>query len=540
MLKSVKTGKIWSDILYDSYQNGSYSANGNSPMSITVADIYSLKWDVIRSYSEMEDTGYRLCKKIENGIRITYFFPKYSIAVPIDYVLNLDGVSVSIDTSQILETTENYRLVSVSVASFMCSAANDKSNYLFVPTGCGTLMYTDERAEGTRSYSGEVFGKDAARQEPEIFTNDEEIKLPVFGAKDSDTAMLGIITSGAGSATIEANAGNEKLGYSNVYSTFFVRGYDSFRFSSHGTGETIATRLTENICQKVSSVRFYPLYGDEADYNGMAKKYRDYLLENKTLSKSKVAESPYSFSFYGGTVVTESALGVPVNRLKSLTTFSQANSILKDALEKNGIMPTVRMLYYGDNGILPGRVVGGSGILKLYGTKENLFNLKEFCDKNNSLLYFDFDILQFGKSGNGFSTNFDTAKTAIKRKVVHYNLSPIRLQLEDSFYYILAGSKLNSALSKAINKANRYQITDICFSTLGHVAYSDYSSKEYSLKGGIEEFSKKAFDKAKNNGNSVATAAANSYAICAADTVFDNSLENGSYNTFDEIIPFYQ
>ena len=540
LLKSVKTGKTWSDILYDSYQNGSYSANGNSPMSITVADIYSLKWDIVRSYSEMEDGGYRLCKKIENGIRITYFFPKYSIAVPIDYVLNNDGVSVSIDTSQILETTENYRLVSVSLASFFCSTVNDKDNYLFVPTGCGALMYTDERAEGIRSYSGEVYGEDAARQEPEDFTNDEEIKLPVFGSKDSDTAMLGVITSGAGSASIEANAGNEKLGYSNVYPTFFARGYDSFRFSSHGTGDTIATRLTDDIFNQVASVRFYPLYGEEADYNGMVKKYRDYLLENKMLSKSEISQSPYSFTFYGGTTVTESALGVPVDRLKSLTTFSQANGILGDALEKNGILPTVRMLYYGDMGILPGRIVGGSDIQKLYGTKEELYKLKKFCDKNASSLYFDFDILQFGKSGNGFSTNTDVAKTAIKRKVVHYNLSPIRLQLEDSFYYILSSAKLDSALSKAISKANKYQISDICFSSLGYVAYSDYSSKEYNLKSGIESFSKKAFDAANNSANSVASSAANSYAVCATDTVFDCSLENGNYNTFDEIIPFYQ
>lgn len=540
LLKSVKTGKVWSDILYDSYQNGSYSANGNSPMSITVADIYSLKWDIIRSYSEMEEDGYRLCKKIESGIRITYFFPKYSIAVPIDYVLNHDGVSVSIDTSQILETTENYRLVSVSVASFMCSAANDKRNYLFVPTGCGTLMYTDERVEGTRSFSGEVYGEDAARQEPEDFTNDEEIKLPVFGVKDSDTAMLGVITSGAGSAAIEANAGSEKLGYSNVYPTFFVRGYDSFRFSSHGTGETIATRLTDNICNQVASVRFYPLYGEEADYNGMAKKYRDYLLENNMLSKSRIAESPYSFTFYGGTTVTESALGVPVNHLKSLTTFSQANSILKDALEKNGISPTTRLLYYGDTGILPGRVDGGPDIPKLYGTKDDLSGLKEFCDNNDSLLYFDFDILQFGKSGNGFSTYTDVAKTAIKRNVVHYNLSPIRLQLKDSFYYILSGAKLDSALSKAISKAEKYKMNNICFSSLGYVAYSDYSSKGYSLKSGIEKFSKKAFGEAKKNAKSIATSAANGYAVCTVDTVFDVSLENGSYYAFDETIPFYQ
>ena len=539
LLKSLKTGKVWSDILYDSYQDGSESVNGNSPMSITVADIYSLKWDTIPSYSEMQETGYRLCKKIKNGMRITYFFPKYKIAVPVEYVLNQDGITVSVDTSQILETVDNYMLVSVSLASFMCSAENDKQNYLFVPSGCGALMYTNAHAEGTRNYSAEVYGTDAARQEPEEFTDDESIRLPVFGAKEADTAMFGIITSGAGSALIEAKAGNDKLGYSNVWPTFFVRGYDSFRFSSHGTGETIATRMTDNIYNQVVSVRYYPLYEDKADYNGMAEKYREYLLDHHMLSKAKIAESPYSFSFYGGSMVTESAMGVPVDNLKSLTTFSQANDIVKDAAAKIGIAPTTRLLYYGDKGILPGTVAGGSGIPKLYGTGNELSKLKDLCADKGAALYFDFDLLQFSKSGNGFSANYDVAKTAIQRNVTRYNLSPIRLQLKDSFYYILAGDKLESALSKAMSKAKKYDMDNICFSSLGYVGYSDYSFEKYHLKSGIANFAQKAFEEVKENGNLVATSAANAYATCV-DTIFDSSLENGNYNAFDETIPFYQ
>ena len=539
LLKSKKNGKIWSDILYDSYRDGSESINGNSPISITVADIYSLKWETIPSYSEMEDTGYRLCKKIKNGIRITYFFPKYKIAVPIAYTLNEDGVSVSVDTSQILETVDDYMLVSVSLASFMCSAENNDKNYLFVPAGSGALMYTNEHAEGTRNYSGEVYGTDAARQEPEDFADDEPVRLPVFGAKNADTAMFGIITSGAGSAVIEAKAGNSKLGYSNVYPTFFVRGYDTFRFSSHGTGETIATRMTNNIHNQVATVRYYPLYDDKADYNGMAEKYREYLLDNKLLSKSTVAESPYSFSLYGGTTVTESAMGVPVDNLKSLTTFSQAYNIVKDAVAKNGIAPTTRLLYYGDKGILPGKVIGGASIPKIYGKGSELSRLKDFCSHNGSALYYDFDILQFAKSGNGFSNNYDTAKTAIKRSVMHYNLSPIRLQLEDSFYYMLAGDKLELALSKAIKKAKKYEIDNISFSSLGYVGYSDYSFEEYHLKSGITNFVKKAVREAQKNADLVATSAANAYSVCV-DTIFDSSLENGNYHAFDEMIPFYQ
>ena len=43
ILKSLNTGDYWADILYDSFLNGSVSANGNSPISITVTNTKTLK-----------------------------------------------------------------------------------------------------------------------------------------------------------------------------------------------------------------------------------------------------------------------------------------------------------------------------------------------------------------------------------------------------------------------------------------------------------------------------------------------------------------
>ena len=62
-----ENGSFWSDILYDSFKEGSTSANGNSPISITVTNVKTLQMDTVTSYSAMDTNGNIVCKKIPNG-----------------------------------------------------------------------------------------------------------------------------------------------------------------------------------------------------------------------------------------------------------------------------------------------------------------------------------------------------------------------------------------------------------------------------------------------------------------------------------------
>jgi len=184
VLCSAALGMQWSDILYGEYKENGGSANGNSPITITVSDNTTLKWDNIRSYQEKED-GYlnTVCKKLEDGIRVTYFFKRYKIAIPIEYRLRNDSLCVSVISSKILESGEKYKLVSVTLTPNLCSVKNSENGaYLFVPSGSGAVMYAAENADGVRSFSGEVYGEDAARQKPNNFTDGEPLLLPVFGA----------------------------------------------------------------------------------------------------------------------------------------------------------------------------------------------------------------------------------------------------------------------------------------------------------------------------------------------------------------------
>lgn len=537
IFKSLENETYWSDILYDKFLEGYESANGSSPISITVANTKTLKWDTITSYEMLEQGGNIACKKIENGIRVTYFFENYKIAVPVEYTIREDAVNVAIDGKTILEDGTDYKLVSVALTPNFCSIKNDAENgYLFVPSGCGAIMYAKENDNGVRKYSGEVYGADGARQVPTDFVDDESVRLPVFGVSNNKTALFGIIEEGMGAAVIEAQAGNDRLGYSNICANFYVRGYDKFFFTYHGKPQGTTSRINENISQNRMSVSYYPLFDEDANYSGMAKKYREYLESQNLLEKSDLADSSYSLTFLGGTGVTKSILGIPKKELAALTTFEEATDIVSKIKKDIGEEPVVRLLGYGNKGIRPGKIAGGKGFSSVYGSKVELAKLL----KSVPYAFIDYDIVRFADSGNGFSLLSDVATTAIKYKAEHFAITPIRIMDEDNPYYIISRDKLLDAADYAIKKSEKFDNKSVSLSSLGTIAFSDYSFDDYINKNKIEEDVIAALTNVKNKGKFTAVSGANSYAASAADMIFDTVSTSGDYSVFDFEVPFYQ
>ena len=535
-----KAGVYWSDILYEKFLDGSISSNGSSPIYITVVDNKKLDLTTVSSSSQMGTAGNIVCKQIEGGIRVTYFFELYKIAVPVDYILQEDNIKISIDSSKILEDGEEYKLVSVAVQPNLCAIKNNSKNgNLFVPTGTGALISAKETALGTLNYEGNVYGQDESSRIPISKKDEHSIRLPVFGSYTQGKGMLGIIESASGSATIVADGANSRTGYSIVYPTFYVRGYDEFMYEYYGQNVFRATRrFNEDISGQTFTVAYYPLYDEEADYNGMAKKYQSYLVKNGSLKKTEKETSPYSVTFYGGTNITKSFFGIPYKKIDSLTTFKQAKAILETLKTEIGILPEVRLLAYGDNALRPGKILGGNSFPSVYGSKKDLKALIEYCKDVN--LFLDTEIIKYSKSGSGFSLNNDVAKTAIMYKAENFPITPTRVLDETNKYYLLGRENLIKSGSKALKKIEKYGANAISFSSLGNTSYSDYSDNAYINRGKMSDDVKRILDSAREKGILTAVSGGNEYAACAADIIFDVTATSGKYDEFYCDVPFYQ
>lgn len=541
MLRDIDNNKLWSTIPYEYIQAQGTNNAVNSTLNITVMNSTSMKWDTVRGYTEACENGRISSEKIKEGIRVTYYFDNYKISIPVEYTLRSDSMQVVIKTNNISEGGE-YRLAAISLNPYLTSAPNDDSSYLFIPAGSGALMYTDERVEKTRTYSGTVYGDDASRITPEITNDSQKVSLPVFGSVQSNNnALLGVIENGAESAILEAESGNKRTGWSTVYPTLYVRGYDAYPTNLHSWGYKDLKYLSDDISGVDIKVGYYPLNGNDANYNGMANCYRKYLLNNSLLSDSNCSKSIYSVSILGGLLKKVSTFGIPREKTEVLTSFNQAKTIVSDLIGNSGKVPSVQLVGYGNNGTDVGKIAGGFGFISAFGNKNERNSLEDYCKKEGIDLFTDFDLIRFSETGGGFSYLKDSAKSATLHIAESYYINnPLRDYDTDHSFRFLNRSLISKAVEKLIKTADKNNISGLSLSTLGSISYSDFSDKKYYTKGNTEKDVTNYLSILRNSNHKIAVSDANAYAATIADTVYEVPLTNGGYDSFDEWIPFYQ
>ena len=537
-IKNLVTGKLWSNIPYEYYLSGGTSAKVNSTINITVSKNDNLAVELVRGYDAVTNVE---CIKIENGIKVTYFFDGYQISVPVQYVLNDDCVEMSIDVNNITEG-EGYKIVAVDIDPYICSVNNEvQDSYLFVPVGSGALMYPTEDVDKTRNFTGEVYGLDATAIVEEYLDDETPIRLPVFGVKDGNNALFCIIDEGDGAAKLSAEAGNSRTGYSTVYATFGIRGYDTFPITTTTAylGGTQYSIYSDNIIEYSPKVKYYPLANENASYIGMAKCYRDFLKNNNGLSTNLSNQPTFDLNIVGGTEITTTTLGIPHSETKVLTSFKSAQDIIARLSTVSNMKPVVRLTGYGNAGIIPGKIAGGYKLSSIYGSGKERESLNKYCVDNGISLLYDFDLIRFTSSGKGFTKLFDSAITASLRTAENsYSAVPTR-ELGVVKYNLLKRSKINKAATLLDEFSTKNDINGISLLTFGELAYSDYSDSRHEVKGGLKSQANDIF-KLLSKENRITASGPNLYAAVYSSSVNNVPTDNGGYFVFSESIPFYQ
>lgn len=539
-LREKLTQKIWSSTPYEFYQSGDSSSNIESPIYVEYEDTEEGHTRTQRAYSQVIEEGNASYRRIDNGLIMELYFQDSEIMIPVAYTLRDDGLAVSIDVKSIQEG--KHKLLSISLAPYFCAVPNKgKDNYLVIPNGSGALMYATEDVGGARKYIGELYGKDATRQFVYESTEETPLNLPFFGAKNGSDALCAIIEKGTGMAFINAVAGDTVSNYSNVYAKFQMRNYDTVEATVNWNTTEMKMYADSFAANDDICVVYYPLSGEDADYLGMAKTYRNYLKQKGYLQSEKTSEAKYGVTFLGGALIEKDLFGIPYSSLMVTTDYKQAYSALSRLHEKLGTLPAVNLFGFSENGFDAGKIGGGFTLNGKYGSKSELTQLLEFVSTNNSNIFWDVDIIHFTKSGKGFSTITDKAKTANLEVGKQVTLSkalnnPLENGRTTNF---LTRRKLESAFDKTLTFAKKNSLTGIGLSSFGNTVYSDYQSEEFEGRGNAETQVVTCLNKAVEEKIPVSLVSANGYAAALANIVFETPTMAGKYDAFDEEIPLY-
>lgn len=459
----------------------------------------------------------------------------------LEYRLERDNLVVSIPTSEI-EYNEDFPITQIRVLEFFGAANQSAEGYIFVPDGSGALIYLNNGKYQAQRFVSQVYGRDNAFVLSQQKVNAFSVNMPVFGIKQNDKAMFAIIEDGEAFATIYADISGKIYSYNYVYTEFTSLPSDWLSLGSI-LGANKLRVYQPRMYEGNFTIRYAFLSGEEASYVGMAKYYRNYLIEKGYLVKKNFKDSlPFYLELIGAVEKVKSRFGIPVKVPEALTTYDQAIEILQE-LQDAGVN-NIKLRYVGwFNGGVNHSVPNKVQLLKELGGQKAFARLISYV-KNNQIQFFPdvtFEYAYYDKLFDGFSVNKHAARFLDRRvvRVYEYDLATGN-QDTSTWRYIISPQHIGSIVSNFLKGTEKYNFEGISLRHLAKDVNSDFTVNKLIDRQQAKELIIEQLKRIKDANVNVLADGANAYAFPYITDIVNVPMESSRFTITDETIPFYQ
>ena len=551
VLENLKNGYLWYSVPKDSDSDtitkGTVRSNIRSQLIVNYVDKEDEKTAAftksVNSYMSSVENGDVKVEEISNGIRVTYGFAEIDMTIPVEYTLEDDKFVATVVFSEIKEGKTSY-LVSINILPMLGAAATGEEGYLLYPDGSGALIYFSEHTSLTEYISKKCYGEEmAVSNKAEKSTYEEAVKMPVFGTvRSGGNALLGIVEQGDSIAEISAYCSTYSCGYNAVSSAASYRFWsEKMMFKGVSGIQKTLYRVSKNhTAQKRYSVGYYMLDGSDADYVGMANRYRQYLIEKQGLEK-RITEPTFNLTLYGSVGIDASFLGVHFTRIQKLTTYNQAKKMVGE-LSENGVDSlSVRYIGWQKSGITNSKLKNAATISSKLGGKSDWNELSSYLKEKGYGFYPEVKFLSFQQSGGGITTRKSAIRTMFDdvAKQVKYSPSVYKVSETEKPLYLLKYSLLDEAMNKILKTYKKTKAKNISVSEISEMLYSDFSENA-TYREESYQAARSSLKKLQNGFEKVAIAGGNMYAATFANKIYDTPIYSSGNLNYDEDVPFYQ
>lgn len=417
---------------------------------------------------------------VDGGFKAQVDYPKYQFGFEFEVLLYDDGsFTAEILESSIYENSEKQKIGNLYIFPLLGNTyLGEREGYMLIPDGNGALIYLEDK-EGRFSagYSERVYGADIGIGESYVLSlfwdkyethNDaEKILAPIFGMvhTDSELGYLAVIEQGEEEATILATPNGAYTNYNWVTASF--RKSTTYIQPTSNSGGSI-TKVTDRIPYDIK-IRYFMVSGEDADYAGLANRYRKYLIEQGELLEKK-NDFNIRLDFLGSDV--ENWLLFKKN--VTMTTTENIREIYDD-LQEQGVTD-ILSLYKGwqDGGIwdLPVKSYDAEGAI---GGNRKLKKLVEEAKEEGISLYLYQDLLRANPDTS--NTTFNTVKKMDKRLYTEST----HLDVFDEFVY-WTPSKTTSIVNKLVKSFFKNDINQIAVSGITNNLFTYTLSDEMKTR----------------------------------------------------------
>lgn len=465
--------------------------------------------------------------KTVRGFEATLTFTEPSISMMVKVSLDSNGVAVEIPFASLKENNPEFRLAMLHVYPFMGATRTDTTpGYMFIPDGSGSLIRFSAQTKAKNSFYGNYYGDDlgmlGALPYDKHSNRPYKISIPVIGMVHANpgNAYLSIVEKGASYGEFRAHPAGIITNFNFLYNTFVYNKSYFQATNRSGAGVTILQPATNQFDVKIH-YRF--LAGKDASYVGMARSYRDYLVEQGNLTK--IAQPNGDIGIRLEFLAGDKERVLFWNRMIPMTTVEQMKAILSDLQISN---PDV--IYYGWQPLGASSMPPWSFKLdSALGNKSQLVSLSQEIRANggNFSLYLDPQAAFLDEPG--YSPRADLAMSITNQNIIGYNRNQVNFFRNfDSLssYYASISQDVFTELQAGL-----------ALDGIGSNIYSDYRRGHFLNR---EEAIQRYQALLAENDGATSFYIPNHYVFQYMQAYYDIPISDSGYIYTSEAIPFMQ
>lgn len=464
--------------------------------------------------------------------------------ITVQYILEGAEFIVKVPMDKI-EYNKDYPIVELSILPYMGAANTEEKGFVLVPDGTGGIINFNNGKTGQQTYLSDMYGWDYGISR-DMVVDESKSTFPMFAISNETYGNSFICVSEEGSSysSVKSDIAGKENGYNYgrfVYKMVHGEDMDISSKSDTTVRSYEASLPKENLTQRY-------LFSDKTDYVSLANSYRKYLMNRyPELTKKEESNVPMAVEIVGAVDNTEHILGYPVTRSLALTTYAQAQDILKQL--KGAGVESLSAKYTGwfNTGVKQ-KSAAKINLVGRLGDKSDLKSLATYASSTGGLDLFmnaKFMYVMKDKFFDGFSVNRDAAKYVSREICELYTLDPIIFQTNEDYedcdlYYLVKPSYTIDNIDKYLDKIKSYGVSNIGFEDVGNTLAGDYNPKDRVSRETSMNMQVDKMKALKESGSLVMTTSGNQYAVPYSDYITDVDIDTRTVNIIDESVPFYQ
>ena len=509
---------------------------------------YAADYKIKEIYYSLKDNGYTN-KDLEAHNKkhnvVTEKDDSVSISISIHYTLTEDGFRATIPCESI-DTLGNASLTRIRLLPYYETTSPEENGYMLLPDGSGALINSNNNRLELKDVEIPIYGEDISVNTTKKTEYTERATMRVFGIKRNSSGSFAVIEDGDAIATVYCELAGRTIPSNTIYAGFLLRPYEFITLDSVSS-KTSYNIYSENIYDGNITVRYFLLDSKNSNYSDMATIYRNYLLDNKLLSKSKNIGYPLAIEFLGAIGKKMNFIGISYNKTYPLTDFNTASFIINEL--KTLTSQDLQIKYTGwVNGGLVQRYPSKLKLVSALGSKSDFTNFNKMLSDFGIDCYYGISLQAINESLINTRINIfkNSAKCLYKdlstKKL--FNLATMLTRTEKSFVtnqnephsYLLSPTKLDKVNTKFNKNLSKLNINNVYYEDFGSMLYSDFSDDNYTNR----QQSKVTIEKLLANQKNYAVSTGDIYTLKNAKHIYDIPLYNSGKLMYDREIPFTQ